>query len=52
MSVGLQHLDESFLRNIDLADCFHPLFSFLLLLQQLSLSSDVATVAFRGHILS
>ena len=52
MSVGLEHFDKSFLRNIHLADRFHPLFPFLLLLQQLSFSSDISTVAFRGHILS
>ena len=48
----LQHLDKSFLRNVDAADAFHPLFSFFLLLQQLAFSRDIAAVTFRGHVLA
>ena len=48
----LQHLDEGFLRDVDLADALHPLLTFLLLLEQLALARDVAAVAFRGHVLA
>ena len=30
----------------------HPLFAFLLLLEELAFAADVAAVAFRGHILA
>ena len=46
----LQHLDERFLRNVDLADAFHPLFTFFLFLEQLAFAGDIAAVAFRGHV--
>src|SRR5215469_12822868 len=47
-----QHFNKSFLRDVDVADGFHPLFAFLLLFQQLALARDVAAVTFRCHVLA
>src|SRR5437879_7778808 len=47
-----EHLNESFLRNVDLADALHSFFSFFLFLQQFAFPGDVAAVAFRGHVFS
>src|SRR5215470_3726028 len=48
-AVGLgahsQHGKKRFLRNLHLADAFHPLLAFLLLLEQLALPCNVAAVA-------
>src|SRR5438477_5184739 len=52
MASGLQHFDESFLRDVDGAKRFHPLFAFFLLLEQLALACDVAAVAFGGDVLA
>src|SRR5262249_14368050 len=38
--------------NVDLADAFHPLFSFLLFFKQLAFAGDVAAVTLRGHVLT
>src|SRR5688572_14364696 len=48
----LQHRHERLLRDVDLADRFHPLFAFFLLLPQLPLAGDVAAVAFGGDVFS
>src|SRR5579872_5989946 len=48
----LQHREECFLRNLDLADLLHALLAGLLLLEQLALARDVAAVAFCQHILA
>src|SRR5260370_31754239 len=47
-----EHLNESFLRNVDLADALHSFFSFFLFLQEFAFPGDVAAVAFRGHVFS
>uniref|UniRef100_A0A0N4ZLE2 Glucosamine_iso domain-containing protein n=1 Tax=Parastrongyloides trichosuri TaxID=131310 RepID=A0A0N4ZLE2_PARTI len=44
--------DEGFLRDLDLAELAHPLLALLLLLQQLALAGDVATVALGRHVLA
>src|SRR6202162_1961640 len=48
----LEQGQESLLRNLDAPDLFHPLLAFLLLLEQLSFSRDIAAVTFGGHILA
>ena len=48
--VKFQYSEESFLRNLHIAYLLHALLS--LLLKKLALTADVATVAFRCHILS
>src|ERR1051326_356450 len=50
-SSRLQHLNKRFLRDVHLADDLHAFLAFLLLLEQLALARDIATVAFRRHIL-
>src|SRR5271166_5095497 len=47
----LEQGQESLLRNLDASDLFHPLFAFLLLLEQLSFSRDIAAVTFGGNVL-
>ena len=49
-SVNLQHRQECFLWNLHRPHLLHPLFSFLLLLQQFPFTGDISAVAFRGHI--
>src|SRR5205809_1538465 len=48
----LEHLDEGFLGDVDLADAFHALFAFFLFLEQLPFAGDIAAVAFRGYVFS
>src|SRR5438067_1495737 len=48
----LEHSQERLLRNLHAADLLHPLFPFLLLFEQLSLSRDVSAVALRQHVLA
>src|SRR5437660_2271588 len=50
--VHLQHRQERFLRDLDLADPLHPLLAFLLLLEHLALACHVAAVALGEHILA
>src|SRR5688572_7555523 len=50
-SVDLQDGQEGLLRNLHRTDLLHPLLSFLLLLEELSLAADVAAIALREHIL-
>src|SRR5579862_182897 len=49
---NLEQGQESLLRNLDAPDLFHPLFAFLLLLEQLSFAGDIAAVTLCGHILA
>ena len=48
----LQHVHEGILRNLHVADHLHPLLSFLLLLQKLLLTGNVAAVALGKDILA
>src|SRR5262245_43751386 len=50
--LDLQERQEGLLRDVDRADALHPLLAFLLLLEQLPLARDVATVALREHVLA
>ena len=47
-----QDCEEGFLRDVDAANALHAFFAFFLLLKQLALSGDVATVAFGEDVLS
>src|SRR5436190_3290067 len=47
-----EHRQEGLLRDLDSADTLHPLFPFLLLLQQLALAADIAAVALGQHVLA
>ena len=49
---GFEHFNESFLRDVHVANGFHPLFAFLLLLQQFAFARDVAAIAFRRYVLA
>src|SRR6266436_6430473 len=49
---ALEHRQERFLRQLDLADLLHALLSLLLLLEELALARDVATVALGGDVLA
>src|SRR5437879_12338592 len=49
--VNLQHRQEGLLRDLHGPHLLHPLLSFLLFLQQLALTGDVAAVALGGHVL-
>ncbi len=48
--VDLQHREKSFLRDLDAADFFHPLFAFFLFFEQLAFARDVAAVAFGDDV--
>src|ERR1700731_321341 len=48
----LENLDESLLRDVDLADPFHALLAFFLFLEQLPFAGNIAAVAFRGYVFS
>src|SRR6056297_31532 len=50
--VGPEHCKKSFLRNLNVADVLHPALARLLLLEQLALARNVATVALCGHVLA
>src|SRR5690606_23643157 len=50
--ISRQYRKEGFLRNLDRANHFHPLLTGLLLLQQLPLAGDVATVSLGGDVLA
>ena len=47
-----QHRQKSLLRNIDFPDPLHPLFAFLLLLQKLAFSRDIAAIALGEDVLA
>src|SRR5258706_13362184 len=51
-SVKLQDGQKGLLRDVDLAHLLHPFFPLFLLFEELPLSGDVATVAFRRHVLA
>src|SRR6187397_3367428 len=51
-AIHLQRGNESFLRDVDLAELPHLLLAFLLLLQKLALARDVAAVALGGDVLA
>src|SRR4029079_13619226 len=46
-----EHRQERFLRDLDGPDPLHPLLAFLLLLEQLPLPGDIATVTLGKHVL-
>src|SRR5208282_3610764 len=48
----LEQGQKSLLRNLDPPDLFHPLLAFLLLLEQLAFSRDIAAVTFGGDVLT
>src|SRR5271155_1322543 len=48
----LEQGQESLLRNLDASDLLHPLLAFLLLLEQLAFSRDVAAVTLGGDVLA
>src|SRR4029078_7877178 len=50
--VELQRRDEDVARHLDAPDRLHLLLAFLLLLQQLALTRDVAAVALGEHVLA
>lgn len=49
---SFQHLDESFLRDIDFPDGPSCAFPFLLLFQKLALAGHVTAVTFGGNVLA
>src|SRR5688500_15936765 len=51
-SVDLQDGQEGLLRYLHRTHLLHPLLSFLLLLEKLSLAADVAAIALREHVLA
>src|SRR4051812_17197398 len=51
-AIHLQCGNESFLRDVDLAELPHLLLAFLLLLQKFSFARDVAAVALCGDVLA
>ena len=51
-SVHLKNREKRLLRNLDRPHLLHSLFSFLLLLEQLALSRDVAAVALGENVLA
>src|SRR4249919_14171 len=50
--VHLQNRQEGLLRNLHAAYLLHSLLALFLLLEELLLAADVATVAFRQHVLA
>src|SRR5260221_10905424 len=48
----LEQGQESLLRNLDAPDLFHPLLAFLLLLEQLPFSRNIAAITFGGYVLA
>src|SRR5689334_15180824 len=51
-AIDLQRGDEGFLRDVDLAELPHLLLAFLLLLQKLPLTRDVAAIALCSDVLA
>src|SRR5262249_7531715 len=49
---NLEQSKKRFLRDFHPSHLLHPLLAFLLLLEELALARDVATVAFRGDVLA
>src|ERR1041385_1495041 len=52
LTIHLQRRNKRLLRDVDLAELAHLLLAFLLLLQKLALSRDVAAVALCGDVLA
>ena len=50
--IQLQNAHKRLLRNLHVADLAHALLAFLLLLQQLALTGNVAAVALGEHVLA
>src|SRR3954453_22172321 len=50
--IDLEHGQERLLGHLDRSHLLHPLLALLLLLQQLALAGDVASVELRGHVLA
>ena len=50
--IEFQNREEGFLRHFDVTDLLHAFLSALLLLEQLTLTTHVATVTFCQHILA
>jgi hypothetical protein len=46
----LEHREEGFLRNIDLADALHAALAFFLFFEQLAFARDVPAVAFGENV--
>ena len=46
----MQNGEESFLRQFDVTDLLHALLTIFLFLQQLFLTADITTVAFRQNV--
>src|SRR5438067_487929 len=49
-SLRPEDLDEGFLGDVDLADAFHALFAFFLVLEEFAFPVAIAAVAFRGYV--
>src|SRR3954451_4271479 len=49
--VQVEHSQKRLLRSLAATDALHPLLALFLLLEQLSLTRDVAAVALREHVL-
>src|SRR3954451_387782 len=52
ISIYFEDGEEGFLRDLHVANLFHPLLTFLLTLQQLALARYVAAVTLGGHVLA
>src|SRR3954469_17205382 len=52
ISIYFEDGEEGFLRDLHVANLFHPLLTFLLTLQQLALARNVAAVALGGDVLA
>ena len=50
--VQFQHSEESLLRHFHVTDLLHALLTALLLLQQLTLTRHITTIALRRHVLA
>src|SRR6188768_3791304 len=50
ISIYFEYVEEGFLRDLHVANLFHPLLTFLLALQQLTLAADVAPVTLGGDV--
>ena len=48
--VDLQHRHKHFLRDLYTTNLFHPLFAFLLLLQQFALTADITAITLGDNI--
>src|SRR2546429_3983565 len=51
ISVDFEYGQKGFLRNVDPAHTLHPLLSFLLFFQELSLARDISSITFGNDVL-